>query len=55
MLNRPFIYSNQNSQKLMIKQILNIRHNLKKRFEGLKCADELDLVLDKTGKVVSVE
>jgi len=39
----------------MIKQILNIRHNLKKRFESLKGVDELDLVLDKTGKVLSVE
>ena len=38
----------------MIKQILNIRTNLKKRFKALKPSDELDRVLDKTGKIIKV-
>lgn len=38
----------------MIKQIVNIRENLKKRFVQLKPKEELDQVLDKTGRIVRI-
>lgn len=38
----------------MIKQILNIRTNLKNNFEGLLPKTELDQILDKTGKIINI-
>lgn len=54
MLNRPFIYNKMNLQKHLIKQTLNIRLNLKKRFKELKPRHELNMVLDKTGRLIKV-
>lgn len=54
MLNRPFIYNRMNLQAHLIKQSLNIRSNLKRRFKELKPRDELDKVLDKTGRLIKV-
>ena len=54
MLNRPFIYNNDNLQNQLIRQNLNLRYNLKKRFPSLANKDELDQVLDKTGKIVKI-
>jgi hypothetical protein len=39
----------------MIKQIINIRKNLKKRFPDLQAKNQLDEVLDKTGKIINIE
>ena len=38
----------------MIRQILNIRENLRKLFVDLKNTKELDSVLDKTGKIIKI-
>jgi len=38
----------------MIKQILNIRTNLKNKFESLFPKTELDQILDKTGKIIKI-
>jgi hypothetical protein len=54
MLNRPFYFNSKNLQKTMIKQIVNIRRNLRQRFPLLKAKNELDEVLDKNGKIVKV-
>lgn len=54
MLNRPFVYNRMNLQGHLIKQSLNIRSNLKRRFEELKPKHELDMVLDKTGRLIKV-
>jgi len=54
MLNRPFIYQQTNLQAHMIKQILNIRTNLKNKFESLFPKTELDQILDKTGKIIKI-
>ena len=55
LLNRPFIFNKVNLQNHIIKQVLNIRRNLMKRFKSLKNEGELDQVLDKTGKIVKVK
>ena len=54
MLNRPFIYQGVNLQTHMIKQVLNVRENLNKKFVSLRSNKELDRVLDKTGKIILV-
>lgn len=36
MLNRPFIYQGVNLQTHMIKQILNVRENLHKKYDTLR-------------------
>ena len=54
MLNRPFIYQGKNLQTNMIKQILNVRENINKKYETLRLNKELDRVLDKTGKIILV-
>lgn len=54
MLNRPFIYQGVNLQTHMIKQILNVRENLNKKFPSLQQNKALDRVLDKTGKIILV-
>lgn len=38
----------------MIKQILNIRTNLKNKFADLFHKTELDQILDKTGKIIKI-
>ena len=55
LLNRPFVFNKVNLQSHMIKQVLNIRRNLMKRFKSLKNEGELGQVLDKTGKIVKVK
>ncbi len=49
LLNRPFIYNRANMQNTLVKDTLNIRQNLSKKFKGIK--KELNRVLDKNGKI----
>ena len=37
----------------LVKEILNVRENLLKRFPSLK--NDLDRVLDKTGKIIKIQ
>ena len=53
MLHRPFIYQRKNHQTVLVRDQVNIRENLIRRFRGLK--DELDRVLDKSGKIIRIE
>lgn len=52
MLNRPFVYDDKNLQVSLVRDCLNLRNNLIKQFKGLK--NELDRVLDKSGKIVNI-
>ena len=54
LLNRPFIFKNQNMQNLMIKQVLNVRQNLRARFLELSKKEVLDRILDKSGKIIKL-
>lgn len=54
MLNRPFVYNGDNLQNQLVRQTLNLRHNLRKRFPALKTKDELEQILDKTGKIIKM-
>ena len=54
MLNRPFIHNNDNLQNQLVRQTLNLRYNLKRKFPSLTGKDELDRILDKTGKIITV-
>lgn len=54
MLNRPFIFAGWNLQNQMIKQTLNLRYNLKKRYESLRDKDQIDRILDKTGRIIKI-
>lgn len=54
MLNRPFIFAGWNLQNQMIKQTLNLRYNLRKRYESLRGKDQIDRILDKTGRIIKV-
>lgn len=53
MLHRPFIYQRKNHQTVLVRDQVNIRENLIRRFRGLR--DELDRVLDKSGKIIRIE
>jgi hypothetical protein len=53
MLNRPFIYNRENLQNALIRDGLNIRNNLIKRFPELRT--ELNRILDKSGKIIQME
>ena len=53
MLHRPFVYQRRNLQTVLVRDQVNIRDNLVKRFRGLK--GELDRVLDKSGKIIRIE
>lgn len=52
-LNRPFIYNRENFQNALVRDGMNIRNNLIKRFKELK--SELNRILDKSGKIVQME
>ena len=53
LLNRPFIYNDKNLQVTLVRDCLNIRNNMIKQFRTLK--DDLDRVLDKSGKIVKIK
>lgn len=50
MLNRPFIYNRENLQNALVRDGLNIRNNLIKKFKSLK--PDLNRILDKSGKII---
>ena len=51
-LNRPFIYNRENLQNSLVRDGLNIRSNLIKRFKDLK--PDLNRILDKSGKIIQL-
>lgn len=53
MLNRPFIYNRENLQNALVRDQINIRNNLIKRFRDLKA--DLNRILDKSGKIIQVQ
>lgn len=54
LLNRPFIFKNSNVQNHLVKQVLSVRENLKSRFIELAKKEELDRILDKSGKIIKL-
>ena len=49
-LNRPFIYNRENLQNALVRDQINVRNNLVKRFKDLKA--DLNRILDKSGKII---
>ena len=53
MLNRPFIYDRNNLQNALVRDGINIRENLTKKFKEI--APDLNRILDKSGKIIAVD
>lgn len=52
LVNRPFIYNEENLQKVLVRDILNLRQVLLRKFPWLR--DELSRALDRRGNIVKV-